>query len=146
MHPCVLREQADVIAEPLSIIFERSWRTAEVPEDQRIANVVQVFKKDKKEDPGNYRPVSLISVPGKIREQILFETMQRHLKIRELICDRQHDLSKGKLCLTNLVAFYNGVTASVDKGRLTDAVCLDSVRPLTQCNSLSHTGTGSPVK
>ena len=52
----VVRELADVIAEPLSIIFERSWRTGQVPKDWRKANVTPVFKKGKKEDPGNYRP------------------------------------------------------------------------------------------
>ena len=48
MHPRVLRELADVIAEPLSIIFERSWRTGEVPEDWRKASVTSIFKKGKK--------------------------------------------------------------------------------------------------
>jgi len=44
----VLRELADVFAEPLSIIFERSWKTGEVPEDWRKASVTPVFKKGRK--------------------------------------------------------------------------------------------------
>lgn len=60
MHPRVLRELANVIARPLSIIFERFWRTGEVPEEWKKSSVTPVFKKSKKDDPGNYRPVSLI--------------------------------------------------------------------------------------
>ncbi|KGL83727.1 RNA-directed DNA polymerase from mobile element jockey, partial [Tinamus guttatus] len=85
MHTRVLRELADVIAKPLSIIFERSRRMGEVPEDWKKANVTPVFKKGKKEDPGNYRPVSLTSVPRKVMERVILAVVSGHKEDKKVL-------------------------------------------------------------
>jgi len=67
-HLTVLKELPEKLAKPLSIIYQQSWLTGEVPDDWKIASVTSIYKKDQKEDHRNYRPVSMTSVPEKIME------------------------------------------------------------------------------
>ncbi|KAK4827592.1 LOW QUALITY PROTEIN: hypothetical protein QYF61_019494 [Mycteria americana] len=113
IHPRVLRELAEVLTKPLSILYQQSWLSGEVPVDWRLENGMPIYKKSQKEDPGNCRPVSLTSVLGKVMEQIIL-----------MMRPSQHGFMKGRSCLTNLIS-YDKVTHLVDEGKAVDVVYLE---------------------
>uniref|UniRef100_A0A8C4XYA6 Reverse transcriptase domain-containing protein n=1 Tax=Gopherus evgoodei TaxID=1825980 RepID=A0A8C4XYA6_9SAUR len=125
MHPRILKELIEEVSEPLAIIFGKSWETGEIPEDWKGANIVPIYKKGNKNNPGNYRPVSLTSVPGKIMEQVIKEIICKHLEGGKVIGNSQHGFVKNKSCQTNLIAFFDRITSLVDKGEAVDVIYLD---------------------
>jgi len=125
IHPRVLRELLEELAKPLSIIYQQPWLTGEVPDDWRIASVMPIYKKGWNEDLGNYRPVSLTSVPGKIMEQFILSALTRHVKDNQGIRPSHHGFMTGSSYLTNLISFYDQVTRLVDEGKAVDVVYLN---------------------
>ncbi|XP_075004832.1 janus kinase and microtubule-interacting protein 1 isoform X13 [Calonectris borealis] len=69
---------------------QQSWLTGEVPDNWRLANVMPIYKKGRKEDPGNYRPVTLTLVPGKIMEQFILRALTSHVQDNQGIRPSQH--------------------------------------------------------
>jgi hypothetical protein len=65
ISPRLLKDFKTVLSVPLEILFNKSLSKGEVPRDWREANVTPIYKKGPKGEPGNYRPVSLTSVPFK---------------------------------------------------------------------------------
>jgi len=89
IHPQVLRELAEEVAKPLSIIFERPWQSSKDPTAWKRRSITP-FSRREKEDPENYKPASLTSMPGKITDQILLKALLRHMgKKDELIGENQ---------------------------------------------------------
>jgi len=62
----VLRECTEAVAKPLAMIYQKSFDEGVVPENWKEANVSPIFKKLRRADASNYRPVSLTSVPCKV--------------------------------------------------------------------------------
>ncbi|CAM5168924.1 unnamed protein product [Eretmochelys imbricata] len=125
LHPRILKELAQEIASPLARIFNESVNSGVVLYDWRIANIVPIFKKGKKSDPGNYRPVSLTSVICKVLEKILKEKVVKDIEVNGKWDKIQHGFIKGRLCQTNLISFFEKVTDFLDKGNAVDLIYLD---------------------
>ena len=123
--PSMLKALADELCIPLAIIFRKSLNEGVVPEDWRTAHIIPVFKKGSNAKAGNYRPISLTSVIGKVLERIIKEQITEHLDRHNLIYDTQHGFRKGRSCTTNLLVYLEDITKLIDDGTPVDAVYLD---------------------
>jgi len=84
-----------------------------------------VFKKGKKEDPGNYGLASLTSIPGKVKEELILGVISKQVEEKKVIRSSQHGFIKGNSYLTDLIICYEGMTNGVDEERVVDVVYLD---------------------
>ena len=78
----------------ITAVFKVIWQSGEVPADWKKACTVLVHKKGDTEDPSNFRPITLESVPLKIFTSYLRDYMFVFLKANDFI---DHEVQKGCL-------------------------------------------------
>ncbi len=93
--------------------------------DWKSANVVPIYKKGDKSKAGNYRPILLTSVIGKLLESILTKHIANHLETNKLIKDSQHGFRSHRSCLTHLLQFFHDMLFYHNKCRAVHIIYLD---------------------
>ncbi|MCP4269647.1 MAG: hypothetical protein GY777_29425, partial [Candidatus Brocadiaceae bacterium] len=125
IYPRILKEVKNEIADHLLNIFEKSLNQGIVPSEWKLANVTPIFKKGDKTCPGNYRPISLTSIIGKLLETIIRDRIVDYLEENSLIKDSQHGFRRKRSCLSNLLEFYNSLFSLHDATKTLDIIYLD---------------------
>ena len=148
----ILRTLSKEVAPILTMIFQHSLKTGQVPTQWKKANVTAIFKKGEHYVPSNYRPVSLTSVTCKIMEHILVSNIMSHLESNKILKDNQHGFRKGRSCETQLLELTDHLSANLDKGIQTDMIVLDFAKAFDKVNhsllvyKLQHYGIRGDVK
>ena len=99
---------------PLKIIFTNCLRRGLFPETWKYANVVPVHKKNEKNVKGNYRPISLLPIFGKILEKLMYDSLYSHLVSRELLNPNQSGFRPGDSTVNQLISITHTIFKAFD--------------------------------
>ena len=121
----VLKELRKELSKPLTILFNKSLDEGRIPQEWKKAEVIAIFKKGCKNDPGNYRPVSLTCIVCKVLEALIRDVMVGYFKEYKLYSEAQHGFRQKRSCMTQLIEVIDYFTKMLDEHNDIDVVYLD---------------------
>jgi ribonuclease HI len=93
----MLQHLGEATKKKLLNIFNKSWKTGQIPEIWKHAVICPIYKSGKqKTDPKSYRPISLLSCTGKLMERIINTRLIWHLESNKLLADEQFGFRKSR--------------------------------------------------
>ena len=96
-----------------------------VPQSWKNAFVSPIFKKGKRSDASNYRPISLTSIACKVLEHVIHSSIIRHLESYNILSNFQHGFRKKRSCESQLLLTVHDLALGLNKRSQIDAVLLD---------------------
>ena len=96
ISPLMLKLAPDIVAIPLAFIINTVIRDGEIPKGWKVARVLPLHKKLSKNAVENYRPVSILSTPSKILEEVLRQQLSRYLEQKGILPSSQFGFRCGR--------------------------------------------------
>lgn len=90
----IWKNVADIIAEPLSKIINKSFTTGIYPDELKICKIIPVYKKGDKDNIKNYRPISILPIMSKVFEKILLSRMLSFMNKLNIFPSSQYGFRK----------------------------------------------------
>ena len=120
-----LKDGANILSKPISTLCNLSISQGVFPNACQVAKLKPIFKKGKKTDPSNYRPISLLPSISKIIERVIHDQTNAFLSYEDVLYNYQSDF-RGNYS-TNLCLFFltDKVLKEFDKGLLTGMILID---------------------
>ena len=125
VHPRILKELADLIAEPLTFLLNKTLEQNDIPADWKKAYVSPIFKKGARNRAENYRPISLTSIVCKLMESLVKEVVLQHMILNHLLSEKQYGFISGRSTVTQLLKYLDICVTTMANGGVTDTIYLD---------------------
>ena len=123
------------ISTSLTRLINLSLKTGSIPFLWKVANVTPVHKKGDKQNPDNYRPISVIPALGKILEKVVYSRLMHYLDEHNILNPFQSGFRPNHSTEDVLLKTVEDWRLSVDRGNAVAAVFIDFSKAF---DSISH--------
>ena len=123
--PRLLKEVANELSPCLTLVFNASLQQGKLPNDWKRAIVAPLFKKNNRNDPVNYRPISLTSVCCKLLERIIHSNIMSHLNNCNILSDVQFGFRRRRSAELQLLRTVNDFVLNLNNKKQTHIILLD---------------------
>jgi len=120
-----IKKFKNLIVSPLRHIFNRSFISAVVPLQFKIAKVIPLFKSGDRSLPDNYRPISLLSCFSKIFEKVVCISLTNFLEFNNILTPDQYGFRKSHSAVHPMVHLMNFVSRALNKKETAIAIFCD---------------------
>ena len=112
----------------LEHIFNLSFNTKTVPEKLKIAKLIPIFKKLLDEErliPGNYRPISLLSILNKLLEKLMYARLISFINKNKILYQYQFGFRKKHSTTLALIEITDNILKDLEEGNFTAGIFID---------------------
>ena len=134
MSSSILKRLAPSISPALSHLVNLCFTTGVFPDKLKTAVVTPVFKAGDREDPGNYRPISVMSPLSKIMEKCIYEQLLGYIEHFEIINSSQFGFRAMHSTEHALLTFIDFVVTEKEKGNGVLGIYLDIKKAFDSVN------------
>jgi len=116
----------------LAGIINMSVQEGVFPSKLKQAKVIPVYKSDDETDPGNYRPISLLSLFKRIFEKFMNHRLETFLDKNDIVFKSQYGFREKNSTQHAILDIINIIQNNMDLKLFTCGIVTDLKKPLIQ--------------
>ena len=128
-HDCItsslIKDCKYAIAQPLSILMNKSLESGIVPNTLKLAKVVPIHKSKDKECLNNYRPISLLPALSKVLEKLVHKRLYNFLQSKSIFYTSQYGFRHKHSTIHAVQEFVDHTLQAFENKNSTVGVFLD---------------------
>ena len=111
--------------EQFTYLINTSFAQGTFPSQWKMATIIPLPKDGDTSLPNNFRPISLLPIPGKIIERIMYNRLIKHLDLNHILVDNQGGFRKNNSTINSVSKFIHEIYTSINDKEITLSTFID---------------------